>query len=63
MCIEEIEIKRKCKICNKFHFMKTFRFDDYANVNEFMLDIEWHLYKIEHEYYKDNECKYSFKRD
>ena len=63
MGIEEIEIKRKCKICNKFHFKKTFRFDDYANVNQFLLDIEWHLYKIENEYYKDNDCKYFFKRD
>ena len=47
MGIEEIEIKRKCKICNKFHFKKTFIFEKYANVNEFMLDIEWHLFKIE----------------
>ena len=63
MCIEEIEIKRKCKNCNKFHYKKTFIFENYANVNAFMLDIEWHLFKIEKGYYTDNDCKYSFKRD
>ena len=35
MPIEEIEIKRRCKKCNKFHYKKTFKFDDYANINQF----------------------------
>ena len=63
MEIKEIIVKRKCKKCNKFHYKKTFIFENYANVNEFMLDIEWHLFKIEKGYYIDNDCKYSFKRD
>ena len=63
MPIEEIIIKRRCKKCNKFHYKKTFKFEDYPNVNDYFLDIEWHLYKIEHGYYKDNFCKYSFKID
>ena len=63
MPIEEIEIKRRCKKCNKFHYKKTFKFDDYANVNECLLDIEWQLYKIQEGYYKDNDCKYCFRRD
>ena len=62
MPIQEIEIKRKCKKCNKFHYKKTFKFDDYANIDEFILNIEWELYKIDNGYYKDNFCKYSFKR-
>ena len=63
MPIEEIIIKRSCKKCSKFHYKKSYKIDNYPNVNECLLDIEWQLYKIQEGYYKDNDCKYCFRRD
>ena len=54
--VEEIIVKRKCKKCNKFHYKKVFKFDDYKTIDDFILDIEWYIYIINQGYY-DRVCK------
>ena len=65
MGIKEIIVKRRCLKCLNFHYKKTFKFVDESKIQQNLLNLEWHLFKIENGYYDeiDNFCKYSFRRD
>ena len=54
--VEEIIVKRKCKVCHKFHFRKKFKFVDESKIDQTLLSLEWYIFKIEEGYY-DRVCK------